>query len=65
MPGYFIRALTKFDHPTPHKAQHAHHTWIEPIYGYRRKQPTTEPSSAPLLDEKGTKRVQIISGTFL
>ena len=30
MPGYVIRALTKFNHPTPQKPQHASHTWIEP-----------------------------------
>ena len=65
MPGYVIRALTKFIHPNPHKPQHAPHTWIEPTYGYRQRQPPTEQSSAPLLDEKETKRVQKISGTFL
>ena len=26
MPGYVIRVLTKFNHPTPHKPQHAPHT---------------------------------------
>ena len=52
MPGYVIRELTNFNHPTPHKPQHAPHTWIEPTYGYRRQQPPTEQSSAPLLDEK-------------
>ena len=34
MPGYIIRALTKFNHPTPHKAQHDPHTWIELTYGF-------------------------------
>ena len=65
MPGYVICALIKFNHPNPHKAQHSPHTWIEPTYGSQRQQPPTELSSAPLLDEKGIKLVQRISGTFL
>ena len=64
-PGYVIRALKMINHPTPSKPQHAPHTWIEPTYGSRRQQPPTDQSSAPLLDEKETKRVQSISGTFL
>ena len=65
MPGYVIRVLNFFNNSTPHKPQHAPHTWIEPTYGSRRQQPPTEQSSAPLLDEKETKRVQSISCTFL
>jgi hypothetical protein len=65
MPKYVARALAKFEHPAPLRAQHAPHKWVEPVYGSRQPQTPTPESIAPLLDKQGTTRIQAISGTFL
>ncbi len=65
MPGYVERALQKFNHPAPLRAQHAPHQWNAPAYGSRQPQNPTPLSKAPLLDKHGTVRIQSISGTFL
>jgi len=65
MPGYVERALTKFQHPAPLRAQHAPHKWIEPVYGSRKPQSPTPDSAAQPLDKPGTKRIQSINGTFM
>jgi hypothetical protein len=65
MPGYVECALTKFGHPAPTRPQHAPHKWIEPVYGSKQQQTPTKETSAPLLDPKGTLRVQSINGTFM
>jgi hypothetical protein len=56
MPGYVNRALLKFEHPAPLRAQHAPHKWIEPVYGSRRPQSPTPDSTAQPLDKLGTTR---------
>jgi hypothetical protein len=33
MPGYIDRALHRFQHPKPYRAEHAPHAWNEPVYG--------------------------------
>jgi hypothetical protein len=65
MPGYVYRALTKFNHPKPLRAQHAPHKWSEPAYGSRKPQSPTPESTAQPLDKHGTTRIQAITGTFL
>jgi hypothetical protein len=63
MPNYVAKALSKFDHSKPKTAQHAPHRWAQPIYGQKVQYANTDTS--PLLDKKGTQRVQSVSGTFL
>jgi hypothetical protein len=65
MPGYVARALTKFAHPTPDKPQHAPHEWTAPICGRKTAQQPTPDPIEPILDTKGTTRIQSVSGTFL
>jgi hypothetical protein len=65
MPGYVPRALKRFAHPIPRRAQHAPHKWQAPVYGSRSPQTATPDSQATTLDQKGTTRIQQISGTFL
>ncbi len=65
MPGYVERALKKFTHPAPLRAQHAPHQWNAPAYGSRQPQSPTPESQAPRLDKQGTIRIQSINGTFL
>ena len=62
MPGYVAKALHKFQHPTPKKPQYAPHAWITPTYG-QKVQYELPPDTLPVLDKKGTKRVQSITGT--
>jgi hypothetical protein len=64
MPGYVSKALHRFNHPPPTRPQHAPHQWTTPAYG-SKVQLAQLPSTAPLLDKKGTTRVQAIAGTFL
>ena len=33
MPGYINAALPKYQHPEPHKPQHAPYQWEKPQYG--------------------------------
>jgi hypothetical protein len=33
MPGYIEKALQRFQHPQPRRAEHSPHTYIEPNYG--------------------------------
>jgi hypothetical protein len=48
MPGYVTCALLKFNHPAPKYAQHAPHTWIEPVYGSKQQQqPIKTVAAAP------------------
>ena len=63
MPGYVAKARTKFDHPDPKMPQHAPHRWVKPKYG--QKIQFAQHDTSPLLDKKGIKRVQSVSGTFL
>ena len=64
MPGYVQKALTKFGHPAPKRAEYAPHDWTAPVYGKTPQKPN-EISKAPLLSPEDKTRVQAITGTFL
>ena len=64
MPGYVLDALKKFLHVPPRKPQYAPHKWTTPVYD-RKVQYALPLSTLPILDSKGTKRIQSINGTFL
>ena len=63
MPGYISKALHKFQHPAPKKPQYAPHAWITPTYG-QKLQYAIPSETLPVLDKKGNKRVQSVTGTF-
>ena len=65
MNGYARRALDKFDHKPPARAQHAPHPYNAPVYGSKQPQKATVEAKATPLDAEGTRRVQAIAGTFL
>jgi hypothetical protein len=66
MDGYVRRALKRFEHvPTSSRIQHAPHPWTAPVYGKKTAQQPTAPSTSPLLDKAGTRRIQAINGTFI
>ena len=66
MDGYVRRALKRFEHvPSSSRTQHAPHPWTAPTYGKKTAQRPTKVSSAPPLDQKGTRRIQAITGTFI
>jgi hypothetical protein len=65
MPGYVDGALHKFQHPHPHRPEHAPHDWIEPNYGARQPQLSPALDNSPLLDSEQKTRIQQIVGTFL
>ena len=64
MPGYIVEALRKFQHQPSKHSQHAPHKWTTPVYG-QKIQYALPPSSLPILDAMGIKRIQSINGTFL
>ena len=41
MPNYVTKALHKFQHPAPKRAQYAHHQWTRPNHGATEKLATT------------------------
>ena len=49
MPGYVVKALTKFQHQAPKKPQYAPHVWILPTYGQKVQYALPE-NSLPILD---------------
>lgn len=57
------KTLYKFQHPPPKKPQYAPLTWTQPVYG-QKVQHTLQPETLPYLDKKGTKRAQLVNGTF-
>jgi hypothetical protein len=63
MPGYIIRALLRFAHRHPRRAQHAPHEWTAPVYGSRQQYASRD--NTPALDLANIKRVQEVLGTFL
>ena len=64
MPGYVHKALQRFMHPIPIKAQNSLNPWMPPNYGARIQYAPPEDSSQPL-DSAGITRLQQIIGTFL
>ena len=63
MSVYIVKALSKFQYPAPKKLQYAPHAWIPSTYG-QKVQYTLPPETLPVLDKKGTKQVQSITGPF-
>ena len=63
MPGYIAKALHKFQHPAPKKPQYVPHAWLTPTYG-QKVQYALPPETLPVIDKKGTKRVQSITVTL-
>ena len=64
MPDYVLKALQKFQHTPPLQRQHAPHKWTDPEYGQKIKY-ALPLCSLPILDKKGTTRIQSMNGTFL
>ena len=64
MPNYVTKALHKFQHPTPKRAQYALHQWTRPNYG-ATKQLATPLDASPPTPEERKRSIQKIIGTFL
>jgi hypothetical protein len=64
MPGYVERALQRFQHPTPTRAEHSPYHWNKPKYGAKVQYADAD-DTTPVLDAPEKKRVQEIIGTFL
>ena len=64
MPKYVTKALHKFQHTTPKRAQYAPHQWKRPNYG-TTKQLETPLDTSPSLPEEQKCRIKQIAGTFL
>ena len=65
MKDYARRVLAKFKHVPSKKPQHSPRPWHAPVYGRKTAQQPTDPSTTPLLDKAGTRRIQAIAGAFL
>jgi hypothetical protein len=64
MPGYIERALHRFQHPKPTRAQHSPHKWIVPVYGATTQLALEEDTTTPI-DDKTRKYLQQVIGTLL
>eukprot|EP00978_Attheya_sp_CCMP212_P027615 scaffold92921_cov81-Attheya_sp.AAC.2 len=64
LPGYVARALHRFQHPDPTRAQHAPHDWIPPSYG-SKQQLTIPVDTTDSLEPPVITRIQEIVGTLL
>ena len=64
MPNYVTKALHKFQHPNPKRAQYAPHQWARPNYGAPKKLANTLDNSPPILEEQ-KRRIQQIIGTLI
>ena len=64
MPNYMIKALNKFQHPAPKRAQYAPHQWTRPNYGATKHLATTLDTPPPIPEER-KRRIQKVIGTFL
>ena len=64
MPGYIAKALARFEHPQPNRAQHSPYKCNTPQYG-AKTQLTEHPDTTHPLHAKDTKRLQEIIGTLL
>ena len=58
------KAIHKFQHPTPKRAQYAPHQWTRPKYGATKKLATPLDTSPPIPEER-KRRIQQIIGSFL
>ena len=64
MPNYVTKALHKFQHPDPKRAQYVPHQWTRPNYE-ATKQLATPLDTSPTILEERKRRIQKIIGTFL
>ena len=64
MTNYVTKALHKFQHPTPWRAQYSPHQWTRPNYGATKQLATPLDTSPPILEEL-QRRIQQIVGKFL
>ncbi|MBM4179865.1 MAG: hypothetical protein FJ211_11150, partial [Ignavibacteria bacterium] len=64
MNGYIDDLLIKYNHPRPHKPQHAPHKHRPIVYG-AKEHLLPEDDTSPLLDTEGIKRIQGIVGSLL
>lgn len=64
MPGYYEKALQRFQHPTPMVPEDSPHAWDPPKYG-ATVQYAENPDISPTVDVAKTKLVQEVIGTFL
>ena len=64
MPNYVTKALHKFQHPTPKRAQYALHKWTRPNYG-ATKQLANPLDTSSQIPEEQKRRIQQIIGTLL
>ena len=64
MPGYIESLLQKLNHKCKKFSQHSPHKWTQLAYG-KKRQYAIEDDNLPVLDKKGTKKVQSIVGSLL
>ncbi|CAB9528638.1 expressed unknown protein [Seminavis robusta] len=64
MPGYITKALARFEHPHPNRAQNSPYKCNLPQYG-AKTQLTAKADTTNPLQQKDTKRLQEIIGTLL
>jgi hypothetical protein len=64
MPGYVAKALERFQHTPPRRAEHSPHAWSKPVYG-THPQLTSPVDNTALLPPSALTRIQEIMGTLL
>jgi hypothetical protein len=64
MPGYIDRALQRFAHCAPAKAEHSPHAWQKPNCG-AKAQYASHDEGAILVNSADTKRIQEVLGKLL
>ena len=65
MPDYVQKSREHFGHQDPEHPQHYPHKYTKPVFGKRKPQAPIKNTTGEYLDEKDTKRIQEISGTYL
>jgi hypothetical protein len=64
MPVYVIKALERFQHTPPRRAEHSPYAWSKPVYG-THPQLTSPVDDTALLPPSALTRIQEITGTLL
>ncbi|KAI2502114.1 Reverse transcriptase (RNA-dependent DNA polymerase) [Fragilaria crotonensis] len=65
MPGYIARALQRFQHEAPAKAEHSPHPWQRPTYGAKTQFAPMPDANAPALNAADKIRILEVLGTLL
>ena len=65
MPDYVQKSRERFGHQAPEQPQHPPHKWNKPVFGKQTPQAPITNTTVEYLDEKYTKRIQEISGTYI